>query len=179
MKEYLPLISLIIFLMIFYLGLPDLDKVDLKAKAKKYTRADLIVIAVITLFFGIVDFWKLGNTDSPETFVAMGDKTAVITIEDDRQPVSLMFYTGVCTGNYDIEFSEDGINYIKISAYEQTYADVLRWVNISCYSDLNARYIRITGYGSEFLGEVGVLDINDEFIPSPVMYRSFAMSRIR
>ena len=172
MKDYLFTISLIILLAIFYLGLPDLDRTTpplRKGRSKKahvfsIEKYDIIAIAVITVIFGIVDFWKLGNTESPESFVRLGESTAILSLEEDKSPMSLMFFTGVSEGTYDIDFSEDGQNYTRITSYTQSYADVLRWVNISSYNSMKPKYIRISCEGNAFLGEVGLLDENNEFI---------------
>ena len=72
MKENLQLIIIILLLMLFYLGLPELDKAkvgrQLKPGRKLIEKADFIIMACLLLFSSAVGFFRLGNTGSPQTF---------------------------------------------------------------------------------------------------------------
>ena len=171
MKENLQLIIIILLLMLFYLGLPELDKAkvgrQLKPGRKLIEKADFIIMACLLLFSSAVGFFRLGNTGSPQTFCEISGKQAILTLSEyeNRSPSRLAFFTGVGTGTYYVEYSEDGENYVKISEYEQDYSRVLRWDYVTAISDMNPRFIRITANGDAYLGEIGVLDEDEEFIP--------------
>ena len=131
------------------------------------TKKDITILIVLTLIFCIVDFIGLGDTTAPETFADFGSVVAEIKFNGDALPDHMMLYTGVRTGQYTIEFSRDGNNYIHIATYDQTYGDVLRWVKLYCYSPLGeVNYARIWATGDgPYMGEIVFLDSQDNIIP--------------
>ena len=106
-----------VFLLLFYLGLPDLCSASISLSSpqavnefsrsgkKTIDRTDVILILCITVFFGFVDFYGLGNKTSIESFSDLGGKSAVFTFDRPSVPVETDFFTGVGYGEYTFSYS--------------------------------------------------------------------------
>ena len=93
-KYSLPILAAIL-LIIFYLGLPDLQKCALGGGEKRrLDRLDAAIMACISLVYGAVAFWNLGDTQAPETFANMEQRSVIIELESDGAR-ELMLYSGV------------------------------------------------------------------------------------
>ncbi|MCL1829567.1 MAG: phospholipid carrier-dependent glycosyltransferase, partial [Oscillospiraceae bacterium] len=97
------------------------------------------------------------------------DKTdAVVQIElrEKTQIISLLYYTGLNTGEYRLEFSEDGVVFREQPPMKQSYADLFKWQ----YAKLDpepseTKYVRITADGELFLGELVLFARDGNMIP--------------
>ena len=99
MKQYLWVILTGILLALFYAGLPEInEKTAIKGKLGRLTGKDLILMAVITVIFAFVDFWNLGNTNSPETFADLSGRTAEISFSESVKPDTITYFSGTGTG---------------------------------------------------------------------------------
>ncbi len=168
LKEYsLPIAALLIIL-VFYLNLPELGTCSLgdgDHSRRKITRRDVLVMAVISLIYGFAAFYKLGYTDSPQSFEDLGCRSAVVHIES-RSPVhELRFFTGVGMGEYSFEYSPDGLSYYPVASFTQTHADVLKWHSVYPSTMPVGGYLRITGAGNMWLGEVQCIDSGGLVVP--------------
>ena len=161
----------VVFLLLFYLGLPDLRFARLsphaqgedglvKADKKRIDLKDLLLMLCITLLFGFVDFFSLGNRTSVESFVKLGGQSAVFTFESPAIPVEADFFTGVGYGEYTFSYSTDGEEYTEAFRFTQGAGEVLRW---ECYGmDVPGfvTSVRIDGSGDAWLGEAVFYDEN-------------------
>lgn len=168
MKDYLAVIITVILLALFYLGLPELDRALDSAEPKKLTKLDAMIMAIITVVFGIVEFLNLGNTVSPESFADLSRQVATIEFEDEYLPSNGYLFSGTGTGTYSIEFSRDGVNYYQGGTYEQSFGEVLKWHPVYFNSSQSVRYARIWNDGAAFLGELVFTDREGRIVP----YRS-------
>ena len=104
----LPILT-VLLLTLFFLSLPDLRSCALTDPDKtrhRLGRADAVIMAVITLLYAGVAFWKLGNTSSPESFVNMENRTESIELDISGGTVThLMVYEGVGIGSDDTLFA--------------------------------------------------------------------------
>lgn len=155
-------ISLFVLIFVFFLGLPDLRRCALPDADGKCSRAlgrtDALIMAAISLVYAAVAFTGLGNTTSPESFVQLSGESAVIELEDAVYPSKIMLFCGVGDGNYTMEFSSDGVTWEHAADHEQTYLNVLKWNTITPSAVTVPRYVRITGTGEAYLGEVAFFD---------------------
>ena len=175
-KLILP-VATAVFLLLFYLGLPDLRFARLslpgqdeflrrKKKKKAVDRKDIFLILVITALFGFVDFFSLGNRTSVESFVMLGGKSAVFTFESPSVPVEADFFTGVGYGEYTFSFSEDGSDFTEAFSFTQNAGDVLRWEKTGMAVTSPVICIRISGSGDAWLGEAAFYDAQGNLIPA-------------
>lgn len=164
----LPILT-VLLLTLFFLSLPDLRSCALTDPDKarhKLGRADAIIMAVITLLYALVAFWKLGNTESPESFVNMENRTESIELDISGGTVThLMVYEGVGIGSYSITYSDGSTTY-DIAELTQSHADVLKWHDVAINYYLTGGTIYISGTGNVWLGEVVALDADGNVIGS-------------
>lgn len=166
MKQYLWVILTGILLALFYAGLPEInEKTALKGELGRLTGKDLILMAVITVIFAFVDFWNLGNTNSPETFADLSGRTAEISFSESVKPDTITYFSGTGTGTYYIDFSVDGVNYFTAAEITQSYGDVLKWHNFPILPADSVLSARIRAEESPFLGELVFLDGDGNAIP--------------
>lgn len=133
----------------------------------KVTRIDAIVMAVITLVYGIVAFAGLGDTVAPQSFCEYAERGLYSLIElPEETDISLRCYTGLHTGEYRIEFSSDGEEYWDVATLEQKSSQVFKWLTIEFNeeSSTSARFIRITASKRLALGELAVYDSDGSLI---------------
>lgn len=160
-------ILIVLLLTLFFLSLPDLRSCALTDPDKtrhRLGRADAVIMAVITLLYAGVAFWKLGNTSSPESFVNMENRTESIELDISGGTVThLMVYEGVGIGSYSITYSDGSATY-DIAELTQSHADVLKWHDVAINYYLTGGTIYISGTGNVWLGEVVALDVDGNVI---------------
>lgn len=165
MKYSLPILTAIL-LIIFYLGLPDLQSCILPGKDKKrLDRLDAVVMAVISLAYACVAFWNLGDTQAPESFVNMEQRSAILELEEPGTR-ELMLYSGVGIGEYSIEYSADGETYVPLTSFSQSHAEVLKWNSVELEGGLESGFLRISATGGVWLGELVARDEEKNIIPA-------------
>lgn len=162
----LPILT-VLLLTLFFLSLPDLRSCALTDPDKtrhRLGRADAVIMAVIMLLYALVAFWKLGNTESPESFVNMENRTESIELDINGGTVThLMVYEGVGIGSYSITYSDGSATY-DIAELTQSHADVLKWHDVAINYYLTGGTIYISGTGNVWLGEVVALDVDGNVI---------------
>jgi len=162
----LPILT-VLLLTLFFLSLPDLRSCALTDSDKarhKLGRADAVIMAVIMLLYALVAFWKLGNTESPESFVNMENRTESIELDISGGTVThLMVYEGVGIGSYSITYSDGSTTY-ELTELTQSHADVLKWHDVAINYYLTGGTIYISGTGNVWLGEVVALDVDGNVV---------------
>ena len=162
----LPILT-VLLLTLFFLSLPDLRSCALTEPDKtrhSLGRADAVIMAVIMLLYALVAFWKLGNTESPESFVNMENRTESIELDISGGTVThLMVYEGVGIGSYSITYSDGSATY-DIAELTQSHADVLKWHDVAINYYLTGGTIYISGTGNVWLGEVVALDVDGNVV---------------
>ena len=159
---------------------PKLTFITTRRPMEKKDFAPLTLITVVFLFLAL---FQLGDTSAPQSFFRFPDDQSPIIIELDNPEVisSIMFYTGLGTGSYKLEFSLDGVNWrdqgptqsndqneSPTPAMNQTYAQLFKWR----YADLSndnqpVKYIRLTAMNKQMeLGEIALYDVSGMLIQS-------------
>ena len=164
---YLMPAGLAVLLILFFFALPNLKHCTLPAQSgcvRRIDRADALIMAVISLVYAALAFTGLGNTKSPESFAALENSSAVVELNGDEYPSRIMLFSGVGEGSYSIEFSADGIVWEHMLDYEQNYVSVLKWNEVYPASFTTPRYVRITGSGGVYLGELGFYNGDGELM---------------
>lgn len=162
MKQYLFPAALGAFILIFFLGLPDLKTASVgklqDSVRHPIDRIDIAVMLAICLIAGAVSFHNLGNSSSPETFTDFSSKTEYISFNSAQSVGEIWLFTGVGTGQYVIEYSEDGESFSPAAVYDQGSADVLKWQRIVPETRFSAVKLRVSGSGNQWLGEFAAFD---------------------
>lgn len=166
-KYSLPLAAALM-LAVFFLSLPELKYAVLAEPDKarhKLRRVDALIMAAISLVYGAVAFYNLGNTRSPESFVNMNGRTTFVELELSDERVSrLMLYTGVGIGGYTIEYTTDGTDNYVLAEFTQSHAEDLKWHDVALDYYVSGGTVKISGYGNVWLGEVVPLTAEGEVI---------------
>ena len=147
-------------------------------------KSDITPLAIITVVFSVLAFFRLGDTVAPQSFFQFTryDKELTLELDYPEKISSLMYYTGLFTGHYTLEFSADGSSWIEqlsmeVDYYEKTptpamnqpHSNLFKWRIASLNADNPAvRYIRITAMQTPIeLGELAVFGEDGRLIPTP------------
>ena len=159
-----PVITAAIIILIF-LACPALKSAGLEwpeISARHCGRKDYIAMAVITLIYAAVAFFALGNTQSPQSFKQFSQSGDSVTVELDGGATisNIRYFAGLNSGNYSLQFSDDGVNYTDVGTLNQTYSDIFKWCDaeLSQYDDSRVNYIRIISSENTYMGELAVYD---------------------
>jgi len=151
------------------------------------TRRDIAPLAIILVVFTFISFYKLGDNTAPQTFYRFDNQNPSIEIalSEETQISEVMFYTGLWTGNYELEYSSDGVNWHlqpslspekHPTAMAQSHADLFKWRIADFTPDevdfthFSAQYLRISMQNADTstkpleLGEVVIRNVNGDSI---------------
>lgn len=161
-------LAVALLLLVFFLSLPDLKRgrlMDEKREHFRLDRVDALIMAVISLVYGALAFYKLGNTQSPQTFVPMENRSVELQLALSEERVTkLMVYTGVGIGGYTIEYTTDGTDNYVLAEFKQSHAEDLKWHELALDYYVSGGTIKITGSGNVWLGEVVPLSEGGEIV---------------
>ena len=136
------------------------------------TKKDILPIVLITVIYACVAFYGLGDKQDPESFCHYAEKGQYVMIElPEETPISrVMYYSGIYTGNYFLQYSLDGKSFSDEATMEQKYSDLLKWNEAKLKTaDKPAKYIRIIVDDTLEMGELAVYDSNGKLISPKVM----------
>ena len=130
----------------------------------RFTKLDWILLAAVTVVYGIVAFIGLGDTEAPQSFLhfAAGNVYAQIELTEPQEISGIRYYSGLNTFDYTLQFSVDGETWTDQTcngepSMTQQYTQVFRWNEASLDNSYGTvRYIRIISGGEEWLGEVAL-----------------------
>ena len=73
-------------------------------------KADIIIMIIMVLVYGIYSFINLGDMKAPQTFASFSEVSQSVTIEvpNSTYITRMRVYTGNEAGNFWIYLSEDG-----------------------------------------------------------------------
>ena len=159
----------------------------------RFEKKDIIPLLIITAAFSFLAFFQLGDMTAPQSFhrFSHGNNTDTVVIEllEPQEISSIMYYAGLRTGHYELEFSEDGKNWLMqidgensqtpdtlpTPAIDQKSSYLFKWR----YADLNdgnppVRFIRLTAVpdvpgASMELGELALYDYGGALVPYPLI----------
>lgn len=137
------------------------------------TRRDRLAALLITVVYAAVAFTGLGDTQAPQSFCRFDGKGsyADITLPEETELSSVVYYTGLHTGSYYLQFSDDGETYTDVATLEQGYADLFKWKTAE-YTDgapTRTRYIRIIADGELNLGELALYGADGKLLDADTL----------
>lgn len=134
-----------------------------------FGRSDRIVIVCVTVFYALSAFLNLGGTAAPQSFCRFDSRGeyAQIELEEGSDVGTIVYYTGLHTGNYYLQFSADGENWEDSGVMSQGYASLFKWQSVQVgESGIGARYMRLIADDELWLGELAVYDLAGERLDS-------------
>ena len=155
----------------------DKPKFSLDGKSHPMERKDLLPLLIILAVYAIVAFTNLGSTKDPQSFYTFeGDNdSVVIDLGEQKEISSIMYYSGLYPGDYDLYYSSNGSNWVRLrdanaqpdangdvndAAMHQSYADLFKWQSASIGdTSISTRFIRIVARTLPMeLGELALYD---------------------
>lgn len=161
----------------------DRPKFTLDGRRFPMERRDLLPLVILMVVYTVVAFTNLGSTEAPKSFYTFTTESSSVEIDlGSRQTISsIMYYTGLYPGDYDLYFSGNGSNWIRVcnpeatvdsdgeeddAAMPQSYADLFKWQYAKMDRDnINARYIRISARNLPMeLGELALYGTDGQLL---------------
>ena len=155
----------------------DKPKFTLDGRRYPMEKRDLLPLAVLMVVYAIVAFWGLGDREAPQSFYTFTEENSQVEIDlGSVQEVSgVMYYTGLYPGDYDLEYSVNGSNWMRLKNPEaqadengevndavmpQSYADLFKWQYAKTGErSFRTRYIRVIARTLPMeLGELALYD---------------------
>ena len=136
---------------------------------KRIGRKDWLIMLCLSACYGLIAFLNLGTTDSPESFCRFRERGqyALIELKNPEGISAVSYFTGIHTGNYYLQFSEDGENFVDVGVMEQGYADLLKWKRLETWDYISeTRFVRLIADEEVWLGELALYDIDGNKIES-------------
>lgn len=143
-------------------GLPEAPDTD-----RRLTRRDALLASIMTVLCAISAFVGLGDTVAPKSCCDFSDWGSYVDIAFN-EPVSighLMYYSGLYTGTYYLQFSQDGEEYVDVGTMEQSYTELFKWNRfVPDALAYPATSLRIVANAHLELGELAIYDTNGKLI---------------
>ena len=143
------------------------EPVALSGGSRSFGRRDSAVIIAISLCYSVAAFLNLGVTSSPQSFCRFDGRGeyALVELAEPRDVGSVVYFTGLHTGNYYLQFSVDGENWTDAGAMEQKYSELFRWKSFRAEeAGMGAKYVRLIADSELWLGEIALYDLYGEYI---------------
>ena len=95
-------------------------------------KSDAAPLAIITAVFSFLALFQLGDTSAPQSFhhfstenrpIASESRPIVIELSAPVEIGGIMYYTGLWTGHYKVEFSGDGAVWTELRPMQNTDSD--------------------------------------------------------
>ena len=133
------------------------------AENGRLTRLDAVLCLVITACYAVTAFTGLGDTTAPLSWCLFAERGqyALVDLGEQREIGMIRYYNGIRTGEYRLQFSDDGETWREAGTIEQRYNDLLKWQDYFPEAegvDGSARYIRIVASAELDLGEIALYD---------------------
>ncbi len=158
-------------------------KFTLDGKRYPMERRDIFPLGVLLAVYAVVAFTNLGSTIAPQSFYTFTEENSTVEIDlGSKQTISsIMYYTGLYPGDYDVFYSANGSNWVRLrdpdaepdengevndAAMPQSYADLFKWQYAKMDRDtIQAQYIKIVARNLPMeLGELALYDENGYLI---------------
>ncbi len=130
---------------------------------KRMGRRDSIVLVCLTACYALTAFLNLGTVNNPESFCRFRERGqyALIELKEPEGISAVSYFTGIHTGNYYLQFSEDGENFTDVGVMEQGYADLLKWNRLETWDYISkTRFVRLIADEEVWLGELVLYNID-------------------
>ena len=82
-------------------------------KESSFTALDRILMLALTAVYALTAFINLGVNTAPQSFCKFEERGsyALIELSQPTDIGNVVYYTGLCTGDYYLQFSADGENW--------------------------------------------------------------------
>ena len=135
---------------------------------RSWHRRDSLLCLLICAVYAAVAFTGLGDRQgitSVYKFSGAGD-AVLIELPEAMELGEVRYYSSLHTGQYDLEYSDDGENFSTVGELLQKYADLFKWksAELQASAARPTRYLRITASRALWLGELALYDTNGTLV---------------
>ena len=105
-------------------------KLHFPTKRFPMERKDALPLLLLTVVYAITAFWGLGDRVAPQQFCHFPDAGSTVElklVEPMELKDHVMYYCGLNTGEYTLEYTTDGVNWEEAQTLEQSYVDLFKW----------------------------------------------------
>ncbi len=158
-------------------------------------KKDALPLLLITAVYAATAFFQLGDMKAPQSAWDFGDEQAeTFVLPEEVQASKIWYFSGLGSGNYQVEISTDGVNWLSLwqrkddpedpdevtgwywadpegygnsYAMSQRYNQLFKWNELTIDNPQYIRYLRITGQASKGLlelGELAFFDMDGNFV---------------
>ena len=128
------------------------------------TKKDALPLILLTAVYAVTAFWNLGSVTNPQSFLNLKHKETVTFSADEVVTLSrVRYYTGLGTGSYLLEYSEDGEHWESMDL-DQKYSRMFYWLDAELPEGdpVQGKYFRLTALCDKKELELGELALFDE-----------------
>ena len=93
-------------------------------------RKDILPLLTITAVYAATAFFRLGDVSAPQSFVSFQQGDVGYFSFSQVEEVRVRYYTGIATGTYLLEYSQDGSTWEQVEL-TQAYDQLLKWQEIT------------------------------------------------
>ena len=139
---------------IFFLGCRGTLNTVLSAEdGQSFSRRELALLLIICLIYTAAAFYKLGDTDTPQSFAELKSGQMVsIDLGKETEIDGVMYYSWLRAGDFSLLASDDGKQWTELARVEQPGAAIFKWHTLEAQG--TARYIMLSAVGDLSLGEL-------------------------
>ncbi len=165
-----PIATLIFIALVFADYLPALRKNTPRlslAEDGRLTGCDRALMLGLTAVYALAAFLNLGVNTAPQSFCRFEERGdyALIELTQPTDIGTVVYWTGLCTGDYYLQFSTDGENWTDQEGMSQHYADLFKWLEAGLgQGTQGVKYVRIISGGRLWLGEVAIFDTDGRML---------------
>lgn len=143
-----------------------IEKVD-----SKLDKVDWIIIFIVCFLYGLLSFYKLGTTKSPQTFIFSDYSYEVYNFKisgDTSNTNKIKYFVGPREGSFKVLASKDNKSYHLVYSSESEES-VLNWKEAKISDIKNMKYIQVIADSDDvslgeisFNGNITLIGLDDE-----------------
>ncbi|MGI6499058.1 MAG: glycosyltransferase family 39 protein [Oscillospiraceae bacterium] len=141
------------------------ERPKLRFPSKRFPmeRKDALPLLLLVVVYAVTAFWGLGNTGATQRFCQFpsAGSSLELTLKQPTELGSLLYYCGLNTGNYTLEYTTDGVTWETAATLEQKYVDLFKWKTVDLTEEHLHQVIalRLTADSSGMeMGELALYD---------------------
>ena len=136
----------------------------------KLNKIDYIFLTIIIVIYSILSFINLGDLKAPQThYNIIKNEMVTVELKNPDDIIKMKFYNTEQTSTYQIDISEDNINYTSSGMVEGNGA--FAWTEFKILG--KAKYIRITSLDNSSLGELAFYNNGGNIVTINKIYSNY------
>ena len=136
----------------------------------KLNKIDYIFLTIIIVIYSILSFINLGDLKAPQThYNIIKNEMVTVELKNPDDIIKMKFYNTEQTSTYQIDISEDNINYTSSGMVEGNGA--FAWTEFKILG--KAKYIRITSLENSSLGELAFYNNGGNIVTINKIYSNY------